>query len=102
MTRHLSISSSYYDPKAELSIDCDASHSGLGAALLQKGQPLAYISCTLTDTETWYAPIEKEMLAIVFSLKKWHNFTYDRYVTVYSDHKPLQSIFKKPVVKAGI
>ena len=39
----------YYDPKAELSIECDASHSRLGAALLQKGQPLAYISRTLTD-----------------------------------------------------
>ena len=90
----------FCNPKAELSIECDASHSGLGAALLQKGQPLAYISRTLTDAETRYAPFEKEMLAVVFSLEKWHHFTYGRYVTVYSDHKPLQSIFKKPLFKA--
>ena len=90
----------YYNPTAELSIECDASHSGLGAALLQKGQPLAYISRTLTDAEIRYAPIEKEMLAVVFSLEKWHHFTYDMRVTVYSDHKPLQSIFKKPLFKA--
>ena len=49
----------YYDPIAELSNECDASKNGLGAALLQKGQPLAYISRTLADAETRYAPIEK-------------------------------------------
>lgn len=42
---------SYYDPKAELEIQCDASLKGLGAALLQKGKPIAYASRALTDTE---------------------------------------------------
>ena len=60
---------SYYDPKEELVIQCDASQKGLGAVLLQKGKPFAYASRALTDTETRYAQIEKEMLAIVFSLK---------------------------------
>ena len=55
---------SYYDPKEELVIQCDASQKGLGAALLQKGKPIAYASRSLTDTETRYAQIEKKMLAI--------------------------------------
>lgn len=42
---------SYYDPKAELEIQCDASLKGLGAALLQKGKPIAYASRALADTE---------------------------------------------------
>ena len=63
---------SYYDPKAALEIQCDASQKGLGAALLQKGKPIAYASRALTETETRYAQIEKEMLAIVFSLEKFH------------------------------
>ena len=66
---------SYYDPKEELVIQCDASQNGLGAALLQKGKPIAYASRALTDTETRYAQIEKEMLAIVFSLEKFHQYT---------------------------
>ena len=33
---------SYYDPKAELEIQCDARQTGLGAALLQRGRPIAY------------------------------------------------------------
>ena len=56
----------YYSPKKELVIQCDASSLGLGAALLQEGQPLAFASRALTDPETHYAIIEKEMLAVVF------------------------------------
>ena len=51
---------SYYDPANELTIQCDASQSGLGAALLQKGKPIEYASRALTETETRYAQIEKE------------------------------------------
>ena len=91
---------SYYDPKEELVIQCDASQKGLGAALLQKGKPISYASRTLTDTETRYAQIEKEMLAIVFSLEKFHQYTFGRPVIVRSDHKPLESILKKPLSSA--
>ena len=90
----------YFDSTKELSIQCDASGQGLGAALLQEGRPLAYASRALSDTETRYATIEKEMLAIVFALEKWHQYTYGRHITVYSDHKPLESITKKPLDRA--
>ena len=90
----------YFDPSKELSIQCDASGQGLGAALLQEGRPLAYASRALSDTETRYATIEKEMLAIVFALEKWHQYTFGRPLTVYSDHKPLEAIMKKPLDRA--
>ena len=87
----------YYDRKSELIIQCDASQFGIGAALMQNGKPLAYASRALTDTESRYAIIEKEMLAIVYALEKWHQFTYGHPVVVHSDHKPLHSITKKPL-----
>ena len=90
----------YYDPKAELEIQCDASKKGLGAALLQRGQPIAYTSRALTETEQRYAQIEKEMLAIVFSLEKFNQYTYGRHVKIQSDHKPLESILKKSLACA--
>lgn len=40
------------------------------------------------------------MLAIVFSLEKFDHFTYIRHVKVHSDHKPLESILKKPLATA--
>ena len=79
---------------------CDASEKGLGAALLQHGKPVAYASRALTETEQRYAQIEKEMLAIVFSLEKFHQYTYGRKTHVHSDHKPLEAIVKKPLAKA--
>ena len=60
----------YYSPKKELVIQCDASSLGLGAALLQEGQPLAFANRALTDHETRYATKEKEILAVVFALEK--------------------------------
>ena len=42
---------SYYDLKAELEIQCDTSKKYLGAALLQRGKPIAYTSRALTETK---------------------------------------------------
>ena len=90
----------YYDPAKKLTIQCDASSTGLGAALMQEGKPLAYASRALSDTEVGYAQIEKECLAIVFSLERFHQYTFGRETTVLTDHKPLETIVKKPLHKA--
>ena len=45
---------SYYDPNRELTIECDASQHGLGAALMQGGQPVAYASRALSEAESRY------------------------------------------------
>lgn len=90
----------YYDQDKPLTVQCDASQKGLGAALLQDGQPVAYASRALTPTEQRYAQIEKEMLAMVFALEKFNIYTYGRPVVVHTDHKPLETILRKPLIKA--
>ena len=90
----------YYDPKKELVIQCDASSTGLGAVLLQDGKPLGYASRALSATECEYAQIEKECLAIVFSLERFHQYTFGRRTIIHSDHKPLEMIVRKPLHKA--
>ena len=77
----------------------DASSTGLGAALIQEGQPIAYASKALTVTLTQqnYAQIEKELLAVVFRCAKFEEYIVGRDVTIETDHKPLESISKKPL-----
>ena len=53
----------------EVTMRYDALDTGLGAALLKQSVSLA--SRALTQTETRYAQIEKELLAIVFTCKKF-------------------------------
>ena len=58
------------------------------------------MSRALTSAERNYAQIEKELLAIVFATKRFHQYTYGRSVIVESDHKPLEAILAKPLVSA--
>lgn len=88
---------SYYDVKKPVTLTCDASCFGLGAACMQDGRPVAYASRTLTDTETRYAQIEKELLAVVFACTKFRDYVYGKSVVVETDHQPLVTILKKPI-----
>ena len=69
----------------------------MGAALLQSGQPVAYASRALRDSETRYAQIEKEPLAIIYGIEKFDQYVYGLPVIVKSDHKPLEMIQQKPL-----
>ena len=91
----------YYNLKEEVTVQCDASQSGLGAALMQNGQPVAYASRALTSAETRYAQIEKELLAIVFACNRFEMYIYGRDdVHVETDHQPLELIVQKPLNNA--
>jgi hypothetical protein len=89
---------SYYEVKKEVTIQCDSSESGLGGVLLQEGRPVFFTSRAMTQTEQRYAQIEKELLAIVHFCMKFEQFIYGRdKITVESDHKALEIIFKMPI-----
>ena len=69
---------------------------GIGFALMQQGQPVTYASRALTKAEQNYSQIEKELLAQVFGMEHNHQYAYDRRVTLWKYHKPLEMIAKKP------
>ena len=69
----------------------------MGAALLQNNKPVAYASRSLSEAETRYVQIEKELLVVVFSFQKFHQYVYGKEALVESDHKLLEMILKKPL-----
>jgi len=60
-------------------------------------KPVAFGSKTLTTCESRYANIERELLAIVWGAQTFYTYVYGRRVTVETDRKPLESIFRKPL-----
>ena len=90
----------YYDRTKPVTVQVDASQRGLGACLLQEGQPIAFASKSLTDTETKYTNIERELLAIVFACQQFNTYVLGRPFTVQSDHKPLEMIHQKSLASA--
>ena len=86
----------YFDVDKPITVTADASKNGLGAALLQDDKPIAYASRSLSKAEQRYAMIEKETLAIVFAMERFHQYVYGQPVRVETDHKPLVAIQHKP------
>ena len=70
----------YYDQSKPVTLQFDASLKGLGACIIQDGQPIAFVSKSLMDTETHYANIERELLAIIYGCEKFHTYLYGHFL----------------------
>ena len=68
---------------------------------MQNGQPVSYSSRALTTSERNYSQIEKELLAEVFGVERNHQYVYGQKVVLWSDDKPWETIFKKPLATAS-
>ena len=88
----------HYRASAPLVVSADASPVGVVAVLSilnEDGEerPVAYASRSLNSTERNWSQLDREGLAIVFAVKKWHSFLLGRGgVTIKTDHRPLLAL----------
>ncbi|KAK6169531.1 hypothetical protein SNE40_020570 [Patella caerulea] len=90
----------HYNPDLPLILSCDASPYGVGAVLSHQmkdgsDKPVAYASRSLAPAEKNYAHIDREGLAIMFGLNKFHKYLYGKDFTIQTDHKPLLGLLKE-------
>ena len=90
----------HYDPEKENLIQSDGSLKGIGCVLMQEGRPVCYASQSLSEAESRYSNIEREILAACWSLKKFNHYVFSKKVVIETDHKPLESIWKKSIPSA--
>ena len=88
----------HFDPSLPLVVVADSSAYGIGAVLCHLiddvERPICFASRTLSKAERNYSQLEKEALAIVYALRKFHYYLWGQSdFTVITDHKPLLGIF---------
>nr|GEV22832.1 reverse transcriptase domain-containing protein [Tanacetum cinerariifolium] len=83
---------------------CNASNFAIGAILGQRQEkhfmPKHYASKTMTEAESNYTTIEKEMLAVVYAFEKFQSYLIMNKSIVYTDHSVLKYLFAKKESKA--
>ena len=93
----------HFDPRYEVVLSADASPIGIGSVLsvmTPTGEkPVAFFSRTLNETERRYSQTDREALAVVAGVRKFHSFLAGRSFRVQTDHKPLLGLIgeQKPL-----
>ena len=87
-----------FDPNLETTVSANASSYGLGAVLLQtqpngERRAVAYVSRSMTPTETRYTQIEKEALALTWACERYSDYLIGLTFSIETDHKPLVPLF---------
>ena len=87
----------HYDSALPLKMAADVSACGVGAVISHvtpdgAERPIAYASRTLSPSERNYAQLEKEALALIFRVKRFHQYLFGRKFTMATNHKPLMAI----------
>lgn len=86
-----------FDPELPVIVACDASPTGIAGVLSHiidgKERPVAFASRSLTSAEQNYSQLDREALAIIFTINHFFMYLYGRKFKLMTDNRPLTRIF---------
>ncbi|XP_062711752.1 uncharacterized protein K02A2.6-like [Aedes albopictus] len=88
----------HFDPNKDIIVAGVASKDGVGAVIMHRFpngsvKAISHVSRSLTAAEQNYGQIEKEALALVFAVTRFHKMLFGRKFILQTDHKPLLKVF---------
>ena len=83
----------YFDPNRHTEIHTDASPVGISAVLSQNGRIVQFANRAQSAVEQRYSQTEHEALKITWACEHFHIYIFGAPFPVFTDHKPLTSIF---------
>jgi len=84
--------------KEKFTVAVDASDFAVGSVIYQKNGPIAFHSRKLSTAEQKYSTLDKEFLAIVDAVKKFHCYLYGVKFELLTDHKPLITFLQRKML----
>ena len=89
----------HYDPETPVELHCDSSGYGLGAVIGHRRedrfQPIQFASRLLSTSEINYSTTDKESLAVIWSVQKFHMYLMSKPFRIFTDHKALSWLHTK-------
>jgi hypothetical protein len=70
-------------------VETDACMNGIGAVLMQRNRPIAYLSKALSEKNQLLSIYDKDFLALLMTVERWRQYLQRAEFVIRTDHKAL-------------
>lgn len=83
------------DLSKPFTVETNSSQFDIGVVLIQNQHPKAYISKVLSPKNQLLLVYDKELLALMYAVEKWHSYLAIRPFVIKTDQKNLRHLFEQ-------